>query len=119
MALYIKKNGQIIRLDGNKLGNKVVATSEHLENLTSLNSYFFASSIDELQIDSFADTTSDLLKEYRITFKCASNFVLGWNVSGKTYRFAEGEPIWNTTDTYTLVITEGIDTDYLIYVVRG
>lgn len=119
MAVYIKKNGQIIRLDGNKLGNKVVATSEHIDNLLSLNSYFFASPIPELRIDGFADTTSDLLKEYRITFKCASNFTFSWAVSGKTYDWAEGEPIWNTTDTYTLLICEGIDTDYIIYVVRG
>lgn len=111
-------NGQWVQVDGNKLGNKVVATGEHLNDLSSLNSYFFASPISELRIDGFADTTSDLLKEYRITFKCASNFVFQ-GITGKTYKFAEGEPIWNTTDTYTLVITEGIDTDYIIYVVRG
>lgn len=113
-------NGQWIRVDGNKLGNSVKLTTEtHLSNLLSLNSYIFTQAISELRVDSFADTTSDLLKEYRISFKASANFMFTWNVSGKTYKFAEGEPIWNTTDTYTLVICEGIDTDYIIYVVRG
>ena len=119
MAVYTKRNGQIIRLDGNKLGNSVDTTEYHLGNLLSLNEYRITTPTSDLRIDGFADTTSDLVKEYRITFKASANFVFTWNVSGKTYKFVDGEPIWNANETYTLIIAKGYDTDYVIYVIRG
>ncbi len=74
--------------------------------------------LSSLLINVFQIASANVVPQWRITFKAASNFVLTLP-SAKTVKWAEGEPIWNTTDTYTLVITEGIDTDYIIYVARG
>lgn len=118
--IKIYKNGQWVNVDGNLTGVEIVLPSNqtHINELQTLNSYFYSSAISELRIDSFANESADTIKEYRITFKVASNFVFE-GISNKTYKFAEGEPVWDTDTIYTLIITKGIDTDYIIYVTRA
>lgn len=93
------------------------ATSVNRALMTN-NVYIYKQPLTSLVIASLEALSTTVFREWRITFKPASGFNLTMP-SDKTFKFAEGEPFWDTSETYTLVITDGIDTDFIIYVVRG
>lgn len=86
--------------------------------LNCANQYIFTQPLIALTLSALEYLTNDSYKMWNISFKVASGFIFTMP-SGKTYKWAEGEPIWETDTIYTLLIQEGVDTDYIIYVSRA
>ena len=108
-------NGIYKRVDGNSVGNEYInttATSVIVAQLTTMDEWFYMQPLTSIEVLSFADNEQGAIKEYRLTFMCAENFMFNWNEqTGKDFKWADGEPNWDTETQYTLIITKGIETD--------
>lgn len=80
--------------------------------------YIFTQPLTSLSISAFEYLVNDTYKVWNISFKCGSGFAISFP-SGKTIKWAEGQPQWDSETIYTLLVQEGIDTDYIIYVIRA
>lgn len=121
---------QIEDLDGNlQIGIEQLfdAVGDTLINTTSTsysggflnsNHYIFRQPLTSLTISALESLSATGLKEWKITFNPSSTFALNFPTSGK-YQFADGEPIWDSTYEYILVIEKSAyaDDKYNVFVV--
>lgn len=104
----------------NNIGETIKNTTSttYSGSLTTNRTYLFTQALSSITIAAFEKIVSTGIGRWEITFNPTSNFVITLP-SGKTIKWAEGEPLWDTNTIYTLLVQEGIDTDYIIYVARA